>query len=57
MLRRVLVDGLRAVATVRRMLDTFDRRGVRLASGKRIAANADVVRYLIERVGEAAVSG
>lgn len=38
--------------TLRRLYDACDEVGARLKSGKRVTSNADVLRYLLEAVGE-----
>lgn len=39
--------------TLRRLFDTLDEGGQRLKNGRRIASNADVVRWLLEAVADA----
>ncbi len=38
--------------TLRRVFNGLDATGARLRNGKRIASNADVVRWILERVAE-----
>jgi len=48
----VQLSGPQAVA-VRRLYDTLDAAGSRLANGKRVASSVDAVRWLLEQLGQA----
>jgi hypothetical protein len=39
--------------TLRRLYDTLDQGGLRLKNGRRIASNADVIRWLLEAIADA----
>lgn len=39
--------------TLRRLYDTLDQGGLRLKNGRRIASNADVIRWLLEAIAGA----
>lgn len=44
------LDGDQAAA-LKRAFVGLDEAGARLANGRRITSNADVIRYLLERIG------